>query len=137
MKRLRMGMGLLAAVSLLTACEIESQDDGSNDGDAADATGVWSGSGEYKTGTPIYSMVLELTQTGNRLEGTYSVDRAGRYTMRGSISGSVDGTAIQMECTPHGKAYGTVAGNSMTLQWYESGYDGRGEWGTVTLIRRP
>jgi hypothetical protein len=130
------GLRVLALAGLLTACEIAPQDDGGQDVGADDATGVWSGDGRYRTGTPIYSMVLELTQTGTRIEGTYTVDRAGRYTMRGQISGLLDGSAIQMEFTPHGKAYGTVDGNSMSLQWYESGYDGRGEWGTVVLRRR-
>jgi hypothetical protein len=136
MKRAQViGLGL-AALLAFAACESGKDDGGdttTKDNQQQTLTGTWTGSGQYRQGTPIYSMMLYLTQTGNHLEGTYTVDRAGRSNMRGRISGYLEGAYIRMDYIPHGNASGTVSGNSMLLDWYESGFGGHGEYGTVSL----
>jgi hypothetical protein len=97
--------------------------------------GKWSGNGRYDAGVPIDSFILDLTQNGNALGGTYSITRPVRGTMAGTISGSISGNVLDLTMTPHGWADGTVEGNVMNLYWYESGFDGVGGGGDVILSR--
>ena len=109
---------------------------GSGDGGDGDGVaGTWSGSGRYDNGVSIDSFILELTQNGNAIGGTYSITRPVRGTMPGTVTGSISGNELDLTMTPHGWAEGTVDGNVMNLYWYESGLGGVGGGGDVILSR--
>lgn len=125
-------MGLLA-MGLCAGCE-DDDGDGGGGGLGGSVAGSWSGGGAYDQGTIISQFNLDLTQDGNAVSGSYSIERTGR-SMSGSISGTVSGNSIDMDFIPHGNASGTVSGNSMSLNWWEDGFGGEGGGGSVTLSR--
>ena len=120
---------MVAMMALWTGC---GGDDG---GDASGVAGTWSGSGRYDIGVTIDSFILDLTQNGNAIGGTYSITRPVRGTMPGTVTGSISGNELTLTMTPHGWAEGTVDGNVMNLYWYESGLGGVGGGGDVILSR--
>ncbi len=132
MNKMFVGLALgIMSVVFFAGCE---SDDDSND--PAGVAAVWSGSGNYDQGTAIQTFVLNLTQNGNAVGGTYSVKRTGRGQMNGSVNGTIAGNNINMTLSPHGTANGTVSGNAMSLYWYESGFGGSGGGGNVNLTRQ-
>ncbi len=103
-------------------------------------SGSWSGTGNYEhNNVPITAFNLNLSQDGNNVSGSYSIKRDARDTMSGSVSGSVSGGNIDMTMGSHGFADGSFSGDTMNLNWFESGFGGPG-WtgsrdGNVSLSR--
>ena len=125
---MRKVLAMMVAMAAVAGC-------GGDDGDPSGVAGKWTGAGRYDAGVPIESFELNLTQNGNALGGTYSITRPVRGNMSGTISGSISGDELDLVMTPHGWAKGSVDGNSMSLYWYELGFDGVGGGGNVSLSR--
>lgn len=126
---------LVVLACALMVCAIGCEDEG--DGGGSGVSGTWTGSGAYVQGTPISNFTLVLTQSGNAVSGSYDIARSGRH-MAGSVSGTVSANALNLTLTPHGRADGTVSGNTMSLHWWESGFGGdpEGKDAHVTLTRQ-
>lgn len=131
MKRIGIVLACLLAVFVI-GCE-----DNNGGGGSSGVTGTWKGTGGYDPGTSIDDFTLVLTQDGNAVSGSYDITRPNRH-MVGSVSGTIEGNALDMTLNPNGLADGTVDGNVMTLHWWESGYAGEaaGRDGHVTLTRQ-
>ncbi len=121
---------------VLAGCDGGGDDDGES---GAGVAGHWTGTGQYHTddeGEPIsmqFTMTLDLTQTGNAVQGSYLVSRQVRGDMPGAVSGTLNGDGIDMTLTPHGRAWGTVGDRTMDLTWFEDFGIGTGLTGTVTM----
>lgn len=130
MKRwIAIGLCVTALLAVM-GCEVKTPE--------INISGNWSGSGKYDYGVEITKMELNLTHNGSGLSGTYAVTRPVRGLMQGTVQGLVDTTkqSVDFECSPHGKAYGNYNSTVMRLRWYESGFDGVGGWGSVTLNKQ-
>ncbi|MBN1269957.1 MAG: hypothetical protein JXB04_10230 [Kiritimatiellae bacterium] len=130
----------LAVAMVMVGCDDDDDDDDGGGGVPGSVAGAWSGTGNYvHNNVPITSFNLNLAQDGDNVSGSYSIKRDARDTMNGSVSGTASGGNIDLTMNPHGQADGTCSGNSMTLDWYESGFGGA-DWtgprnGTVNLSR--
>jgi hypothetical protein len=138
-KTLAIVLSLLMSMAIV-GCDDDDDDDSGSGASGGSVAGSWSGSGNYvHNSVPITAFNLNLNQDGNSISGSYSIKRDARDTMSGSVSGSVNGGSIDLTMSPHGHADGTVSGNSMTLDWFESGFGGSDfdgpRNGTVTLSR--
>lgn len=140
-KMLPLAAFILLALAFAACSSSTGPDD--DDGPAPlDLSGTWSGTGTYHTGdhgeaiSMAFTMELTLAHSGTLVQGSYVVVRPVRGTMRGSVTGTFDGTNIQLTLSPHGRAWGTAAAGVMNLTWFEDFGGGRGLTGTVSLGRR-
>ena len=135
MKMMRLLPILLLGV-LLAGCGSDS----TGPGDTG-LGGTWQGAGFYTVGDdgqPLhmeFTMELDLEHSGTLVQGSYTVVRPVRGTMTGTIAGTFDGTTIKLTMSPHGRAWGAVAGGVMSLTWVEGDSNGIGITGSVTLGR--
>ena len=114
---------LMAAA--LAACNDDGGSGGGGGGDGNGVRGTWNGTGNYvHNNVPISQFTLNLGQSGDEVSGTYAIKRDARDLMTGRVSGSVSGDQISLTMNPHGSAEGTYSGDSMSLEWVESGFGG-------------
>jgi hypothetical protein len=145
MEGLRMWKISIIGFCLFIGCFLVGCGGGSGDGDgdgggsSGNLSGHWAGTGTYHTdddGDPIsmpFTMSINITHSGTLIQGTYLVNRPVRGDMPGTISGTFDGTNIDMTFNPHGRAWGTVSGGVMTLDWLEDFGGGVGPTATISL----
>lgn len=128
-------------LAILTACLLAvfavGCEDDDEEGGGSGVTGTWNGSGFYDAGVQLNDFTMVLTQDGDAVSGSYDITRPNRH-MAGSVSGSNNGGTLDLTLTPNGTVNGTVDGDTMTIEWWESGFDGRVEGGEahLTLTRQ-
>jgi len=125
MKRIAVLLACLLAVFVI-GCEDEEA------GGASGINGTWTGSGFYDGGVALNNFTMVLTQDGNAVSGSYDITRPNRH-MVGSVSGSNNGGTLDLTLNPNGTVDGTVSGNTMTIEWWESGFGGDEEGGYAHL----
>jgi hypothetical protein len=141
MKKLLVLLSVVFLGAVLGGCASSTDPDDGGPG-PLDLSGGWYGAGTYHTGDegePIsmpFTMELTLVHAGTLVQGSFTVVRPVRGTLPGAVTGTFDGTNIQMTLAPYGRAWGTAAAGVMSLTWYEDFGGGRGLTGTVTLGRR-
>ena len=136
-KRLFWLIAIMLCLGLLPACESDDDDEETTETTTEETVaGIWVGTGTYHQGTPVTQIVLNLVQNGNFISGSYSVDRTGRSTMTGSITGSLINGQLDLQMGLHGSLTATYQGNVMSASWHEDGFGGVGGTANCTLVKQ-
>ena len=102
-----------AGLILMSGCNGDNGDEASSVA-SVDVTGTWS----FFTGGDHLAGILVLNQSGTTISGTYYPGGPGSNEAAGTVSGSLEGTNIQVSIVyPHGyndAASGVVANGQMS-----------------------
>lgn len=129
---------LIAAVAVMPVTLLSCSSGGGGGGDdpTVNVTGIWSGT--FSTSLIWGILVLDLSQSGSSVTGTFYTDEAW-----GTVSGTVSGNTLHFNitetvpgCSGSFSGNGSVSGNTMSLTFSGSdclGSHNNGQ-GTVTKI---